>query len=75
MDLTPLHRLARTRYGAIGRHQLGSVGITPSRRRSLVTRGILVHSIGDSFGLFEVSRSREHLAAAATLAWGATITI
>jgi very-short-patch-repair endonuclease len=70
MDLTPLHQLARTQYGAIGRHQLGAVGITPSRRRSLVTRGILVHSIGDSYALFEVSRSREHLAAAATLAWG-----
>jgi very-short-patch-repair endonuclease len=70
MDLTPLHRLARTQHGAIGRHQLSALGITPARRRTLLHRGILVESIGDSFGLFDAPRSREHLASAATLAWG-----
>lgn len=70
MDLTALHALAHQQHGAIGRHQLHGLGITPSRRRTLANRGILVDSIGDSLGLVEAARSREHLASAATLAWG-----
>lgn len=70
MDLTDLHRLAESQHGAIGRHQLRFLGITPARTRTLVNRGVLVHSVGDSYGLFERPRSVMHLAAAATLSWG-----
>ena len=70
MDLTDLHRLAENQHGAIGRHQLRSLGITPARTRTLVNRGILVHSVGDSYALFDHPRSILHRASAATLAWG-----
>lgn len=70
MDLTPLHRLAATQHGAIGRHQLTELAITPARIRTLRNRGILVRSVGDSFAMLDATRTPLHLASAATLAWG-----
>lgn len=70
MDLTSLHRLADSQYGAVGRHQMSQLGFTPAHIRTLIGRGQLVHSVGDSFGLVDRPRSRLHLASAATLAWG-----
>ncbi len=70
MDFTPLHRLAADQHGAIGRHQLANLGLTPRRIRTLLNRGLIVHSVGDAFGLLDTPRSPLHLASAATLAWG-----
>lgn len=70
MDLTPLRRLADSQYGAVGRHQVRDLGFTPAHIRTLIGRGQLVHSVGDSFALVDRPRSLQHVASAATLAWG-----
>lgn len=70
MDLTELHRIARGQHGAIGRHQLHDIGLTRSQIVGLVRRGVLVHSVADSYALLDHPASRRQLAAAATLAWG-----